>query len=87
MTVKRALKLAAATLIVALATGKGPAMSQERLGVIPPEKMTEAQKKAATEFAEGRGYAVRGPFAAMIRSPEVMLSQSVSDVRVRGNLL
>ena len=48
-------------------------MSQERLGVIPPEKMTEAQKKAAAEFAEGRGYAVRGPFAALIRSPEVML--------------
>ncbi len=48
-------------------------MAQERLGVIPPEKMTEAQKKAAAEFAEGRGYAVRGPFAALIRSPEVML--------------
>ena len=48
-------------------------MSQERLGVIPPEKMTEAQKKAAAEFAEGRGYAVRGPFAALIRSLEVML--------------
>ena len=70
---KRALKLATMTLIVSIATGKGPAMSQERLGVIPPEKMTDAQKKAASEFAEGRGYAVRGPFAALIRSPEVML--------------
>ena len=48
-------------------------MAQERLGVIPPEKMTEAQKKAAAEFAEGRGYGVRGPFVALIRSPEVML--------------
>ena len=48
-------------------------MAQERLGVIEPDKMTEAQKKAAAEFAEGRGYAVRGPFAALIRSPEVML--------------
>ena len=48
-------------------------LPQERLGVIPPEKMTDAQKKAAAEFAEGRGYAVRGPFAALIRSPEVML--------------
>ena len=48
-------------------------MAQERLPVIPPEKMNDAQKKAAAEFAEGRGYAVRGPFAAMLRSPEVML--------------
>ena len=48
-------------------------MSTPRLPEIPPDKMTEAQKKAAAEFAEGRGYAVRGPFAAMLRSPEVML--------------
>ena len=73
MSPKRALILAATTFALSTTTGKGPAMSQERLGVIPPEKMTEAQKKAASEFAEGRGYAVRGPFAALIRSPEVML--------------
>ena len=48
-------------------------MSRERLPVIPDEKMTEAQKAASKQFAEGRGYAVRGPFAAMLRSPEVML--------------
>jgi 4-carboxymuconolactone decarboxylase len=40
---------------------------------IPAERMSEAQKQAAAEFAEGRGYAVRGPFAVMLRSPEVML--------------
>jgi len=40
---------------------------------IPADKLTEAQKKASAEFAEGRGYAVRGPFAAMLRSPEVMV--------------
>ena len=43
---------------------------------MPPlaaDKMTEAQKKAAEAFAEGRGYAVRGPFVPLIRSPEVML--------------
>ena len=38
-----------------------------------PLHLTEAQKKASVEFAEGRGYAVRGPFAVMLRSPEVML--------------
>ena len=48
-------------------------MSTERLPTLAPEQMNEAQKKAAAEFAEGRGYAVRGPFGAMIRSPEVML--------------
>ena len=48
-------------------------MAQERLPVIPDEKLTEVQKKASAEFAEGRGYPVRGPFAAMLRSPEVML--------------
>jgi 4-carboxymuconolactone decarboxylase len=40
---------------------------------IPADKLTEAQKKAAEVFAEGRGYAVRGPFVPLIRSPEVML--------------
>lgn len=48
-------------------------MSTERLPPLPPEKMSDAQKKAAAEFAEGRGYAVRGPFGVMLRSPEVML--------------
>ena len=48
-------------------------MSKDRLPVIPAEEMTVAQKTAAAQFAEGRGYAVRGPFAAMLRSPEVML--------------
>ena len=48
-------------------------MPTDRLPPIPPDRMTEAQKKASEEFAAGRGYAVRGPFAALIRSPEVML--------------
>jgi 4-carboxymuconolactone decarboxylase len=48
-------------------------MSHDRMPEIPPEKMTPAQRKAAEEFAAGRGYGVRGPFAPMLRSPEVML--------------
>jgi segregation and condensation protein B len=35
--------------------------------------MTPEQKRAAQEFESGRGYAPRGPFAVMLRSPEVML--------------
>lgn len=45
----------------------------DRMPEIPVDKMTPEQKKAAAEFSAGRGYAVRGPFAPMLRSPEVML--------------
>jgi 4-carboxymuconolactone decarboxylase len=47
--------------------------AQDRMPPIPADKMTDGQKKAAEAFAEGRGYAVRGPFVPLIRSPEVML--------------
>src|SRR3981081_3053940 len=47
--------------------------AQDRMPPIPADKLTEAQKKAAEAFAEGRGYEVRGPFVPLIRSPEVML--------------
>src|SRR5262249_28800052 len=50
-----------------------PAAAQDRMPPIPTEKMTDSQKKAAEVFAEGRGYAIRGPFVPLIRSPEVML--------------
>jgi 4-carboxymuconolactone decarboxylase len=50
-----------------------PAAAQDRMPPIAIDKMTDAQKKAAETFAEGRGYAVRGPFVPLIRSPEVML--------------
>jgi len=67
------------TLRSALATGAlccmlaSPLAAQDRMPPIPADKLTEAQKKAADTFAEGRGYAVRGPFVPLIRSPEVML--------------
>lgn len=47
--------------------------SVDRLPPIPAEKHSAEQKKAAEEFAAGRGYTPRGPFAVMLRSPEVML--------------
>jgi 4-carboxymuconolactone decarboxylase len=47
--------------------------SKDRMPQIPAGKMTAEQHKAAEEFASGRGYGVRGPFAVMLRSPEVML--------------
>jgi 4-carboxymuconolactone decarboxylase len=48
-------------------------MSAERLAPLASAALTEEQQKAAEEFQEGRGYAVHGPFAVMLRSPEVML--------------
>jgi 4-carboxymuconolactone decarboxylase len=50
-----------------------PLAAQDRMPPIPADKLTDAQKKAADAFAEGRGYQVRGPFVPLIRSPEVML--------------
>ena len=49
------------------------AANEDRMPPIAADKLTDAQKKAAEAFAEGRGYAVRGPFVPLIRSPEVML--------------
>jgi hypothetical protein len=50
--------------------------TQDRMPPIAAELMTTDQKKAAEAFAAGRGYGVRGPFAVMLRSPEVMLRAS-----------
>jgi 4-carboxymuconolactone decarboxylase len=57
----------------AMGTISAPALAQDRMPPIAPEKYSDAQKKAAEEFAGGRGYDVRGPFVPLIRSPEVML--------------
>src|SRR5689334_6132835 len=50
-----------------------PLAAQDRMPPIPADKLTDVQKKAAEAFAEGRGYALRGPFVPLLRSPEVML--------------
>ncbi len=68
MSVRKAIVLAT----IALAMG-GRTMAQDRMPEIPSDKMTDAQKKAAEEFAAGRGTQVFGPFVPLLRSPEVML--------------
>jgi 4-carboxymuconolactone decarboxylase len=50
------------------------ATPQDRMPQIPTDKLTEAQMKAADEFAAGRGTPVFGPFVPLLRSPEVMLN-------------
>lgn len=62
-----------AVLAASLIAGLTPSgYAQDRLPPIPPEKMTDAQKKAVEEFRAARNASVSGPFAAMLRSPEVM---------------
>jgi 4-carboxymuconolactone decarboxylase len=50
----------------------GNAMSQTRMPAIPEDNYTEAQKEAALAFLETRKTPVFGPFAALMRSPELM---------------
>jgi 4-carboxymuconolactone decarboxylase len=49
----------------------------DRMPDIPDDKLTDAQKKVAAEFAGARGGerggAVFGPYVALLRSPEVLL--------------
>ena len=45
---------------------------KERMASIAPDKMTEAQRKAAEEIASGPRGQVRGPFSILLRSPELM---------------
>ena len=47
--------------------------TNERMLPIRPDQQTAEQKLAAEEFQAGRGHAISGPFAVMLRSPEVML--------------
>ena len=57
----------------------------ERLPRIPPEKMTEAQKKAAAEIAAGPRGDLRGPFIALLRSPGLMSAVQKVGEYVRFN--
>src|SRR3977135_2603422 len=69
-----ALTLRFGFIVAALACAlAAPLRAQDRMPPIAADKLTDAQKTAAETFAEGRGYAIRGPFVPLIRSPEVML--------------
>ncbi|HSF46916.1 MAG TPA: hypothetical protein VLA73_00985, partial [Burkholderiales bacterium] len=43
-----------------------------RMPPLPDEAMTEAQRNAAAELAAGPRAGVKGPFIALLRSPELM---------------
>ena len=51
-----------------------PVAAQDRMPSIPADKLTDAQKKAAAQFVEGRGYELRGPWVPLLRSPDMLLA-------------
>jgi 4-carboxymuconolactone decarboxylase len=55
----------------------------DRLPPIASEHLTDAQRAAAAEFVGMRGTEVFGPFAAMLRSPELMLCSAAMGEYVR----
>jgi 4-carboxymuconolactone decarboxylase len=60
-------------LVAVLSALAAPAFAQNRMPEIPPDKLTDAQKKALEQFASKRGAPpARGPFLALLRSPDVM---------------
>ncbi len=60
--------------IVMLALASTAPHAEPRLGPIRPEAYDAAQQKAARDFAAARGQPPFGPFAMMMRSPELMTS-------------
>lgn len=50
----------------------GEVAFQDRMPPLVAERMNEAQRKAAAEFAAGPRKGVKGPFVPLIRSPELM---------------
>ena len=57
-----------------------PALAEQRLPTIPPDRYTADQKKAAEEFLTARKVPVFDPFEPMMHSPEVMsLARSMGD--------
>lgn len=67
-TITRIVALAACVVLLS----RSDLRAQERMPPVPAETMTEAQKKVAAEFAAVRNAAPTGPFAVLLRVPELM---------------
>jgi 4-carboxymuconolactone decarboxylase len=59
-------------MVIAALVSCAPLRAQDRMPPIPADNMTEAQKKAAAEFAAVRNSAPTGPFGVLLRVPELM---------------
>ena len=60
--------------IIGLALAATAVHAEPRLGPVPPEAYDAAQQQAARDFAAARGQPPFGPFAMLMRSPELMTS-------------
>jgi 4-carboxymuconolactone decarboxylase len=75
----------ALTLLVAVLVVFGTsarAAAQDRMPPIPPNALTDAQRKAIEEFKAARSADISGPFVPLLRSPDVM-----SRARAMGDYL
>jgi 4-carboxymuconolactone decarboxylase len=73
---RQAMPLAFALLMFAAA----PLLAQDRMPPLPPDKLTDAQKKAMEEFKAARSADISGPFIPLLRSPEVLTrARALSD--------
>ena len=69
----------AMTFVVALTLGtlvasQAPLLAQERLAMIPAEKMTDVQKKAVTDYKAIRGTDLTGPpWSLLLRVPDLVV--------------
>jgi 4-carboxymuconolactone decarboxylase len=50
----------------------GAALAEDRMPPLAPEAMTAAQREAVAALEAARGNGVRGPWIALLRSPEVL---------------
>ena len=65
---------------VAIAAIAAPAIAEDRLPIIPPDRYTADQKQAAADFEAARKKPVFGPFEPLMHSPQVMtLARSMGD--------
>jgi 4-carboxymuconolactone decarboxylase len=62
------------TLVLITIACAGPMNGQDRLPVIPADKLTEAQKKAAADYKAIRGVDLTGPpWSVMMRVPDLVV--------------
>jgi len=70
-----------------LLTIGGLAQAQDRMPPLAPQELTPAQQAAVAELEAVRGYAPRGPWIPLLRSPEVLARARAMGDYLRYNSL
>lgn len=58
-------------------TGAVSLRAQDRMPAIPVDRLTDAQRKAIAQAFPGRTETLTGPYAAFLRSPQVLLGRKI----------